>query len=175
MRRRALNVLPYISLCKMKRPLVGPFLADFIFMHKLYKPCPKDAVGEISHYLDHQFMRRRFFKIHQILPLFTPYWAQRGFLHNLVEISSVILEKKSFKERAVITIAHLSLWLRWAKNQNYIFFFNLSSFLNYRIQPNKRIVCLRKHEKGVRIKKSLRKVWKGCTQLFEISKVHFLF
>jgi len=25
-----------------------------------------------------QFMRRRFFKIHQILPLFAPYWAPIG-------------------------------------------------------------------------------------------------
>jgi len=38
----------YISLYKMKRPLV-------------YKPCPKDAVCQISEYLDCQFMRRRFF------------------------------------------------------------------------------------------------------------------
>jgi len=27
----------------MKGPLVGPFLGGFIFMYKLYKPCPKDA------------------------------------------------------------------------------------------------------------------------------------
>jgi len=35
----------------MKRPLVGPFLADFIFMRKVYKPCPKDAECQISEYL----------------------------------------------------------------------------------------------------------------------------
>jgi len=44
-------------------------------MRKLYKPCPKDTGCQISEYLDSQFMRRRFFKIHQILPLFAPYWA----------------------------------------------------------------------------------------------------
>jgi len=44
-------------------------------MHKLYKPWPKDAVCQISEYLDCQFMRRRFFKIHQILSLFATYWA----------------------------------------------------------------------------------------------------
>jgi len=42
-------------------------------MCKLYKPCPKDAVYQISEYLECQFMRRRFFKIHQILPIFAPY------------------------------------------------------------------------------------------------------
>jgi len=46
-------------------------------MHKIDKPCPKDAVCQISEYLDRQFMRR-FFKIHQILPLFAPYWAPIG-------------------------------------------------------------------------------------------------
>jgi len=39
-------------------------------MHKLYKPCPKNVVCQISEYLDCWHMRRRFFKIHQILPLF---------------------------------------------------------------------------------------------------------
>jgi len=33
----------------MKCPLVGPFLGGFFFMHKLYKPCPKNA----------EFMTRR--------------------------------------------------------------------------------------------------------------------
>jgi len=85
----------------------------FIFMCKLYKPCPKDAVCQISEYLDRQFMRRRFFNIQQILHFFGPVWApigasplilqtlipipQRSFLPNLAEISSVVLEKKSFK------------------------------------------------------------------------------
>jgi len=80
MRRRAFNAFPYITLCKMKHPLVGPFLGDFIFifMCKFYKPCPKDALYQISDYLDCQFMRRRFFKIHKILPLFTPYWVPIG-------------------------------------------------------------------------------------------------
>jgi len=45
-------------------------------MHRLYKPCPKDAVYQISEYLDNQFMRR-FFKIHKILPLFAPYGAPK--------------------------------------------------------------------------------------------------
>jgi len=47
-------------------------------MCKLYKPCPKDAVCQISEYLDCQFMRRRSSKIHQILPLSAPYWAPIG-------------------------------------------------------------------------------------------------
>jgi len=62
----------------MKCPLVGPFWADFIFMCKLYKPCPKDAVSQISDYLDFQVMRRTFCQIHQILPLFARYWAPIG-------------------------------------------------------------------------------------------------
>jgi len=82
-------------------------------MRKLYKPCLKDAVCQISEYLDCRFTRSRFFKIHQILPLFAPYWApigasplifanlipipQRYFFPNLVQISLVVLEKKSFK------------------------------------------------------------------------------
>jgi len=44
-------------------------------MRKGYKPCPKDAVYEISGYLKCQFMRSSSFKIHQILHLFSPYWA----------------------------------------------------------------------------------------------------
>jgi len=47
-------------------------------MRKLYKPCPKDAVCQISEYLGCQFTRRRFFKIYQILPIFAPYWAPIG-------------------------------------------------------------------------------------------------
>jgi len=31
MRRRAFDVLPYICLCKMKRPLDGPILGGFYF------------------------------------------------------------------------------------------------------------------------------------------------
>jgi len=42
-------------------------------MCKVYKPCSKDAVCQISEYLDCQFMRRTFSKIHQILPFFAPY------------------------------------------------------------------------------------------------------
>jgi len=49
----------------MKHLLVGPFLGGF---H--HKPCPKDAVCQI--------MRRTSSKIHQILPLFAPYWATIG-------------------------------------------------------------------------------------------------
>jgi len=91
---------------------VGPFSADFIFMRKIYKPCPKDAVCQISEYLDCQFIRT-FSKIHQILTFFAHYGAPIGasplifatripipqsyFLPNLVQISSVVLEKKSFK------------------------------------------------------------------------------
>jgi len=64
-----------ISLCKMKRPQVGPFLGGFFFMRKLYRPCPEDVVCHISEYLDCQFVRRTPSKIHQILPLFAPYWV----------------------------------------------------------------------------------------------------
>jgi len=46
-------------------------------MRKVYKPCPKDAVCQISEYLDCQFMRT-FSKIHQILPFFAPYGASIG-------------------------------------------------------------------------------------------------
>jgi len=47
-------------------------------MSKIYKACPKDATHQLSEYLDCQFMRRIFFKIHRILPLFVPYWAPIG-------------------------------------------------------------------------------------------------
>jgi len=72
----------------------------------------KDALYQIAEYLDCQLMRR-FFKIHQIVSLFAPYWAQIGvsplifvtsipipqtcFLPNLVQISSVVLESEHFK------------------------------------------------------------------------------
>jgi len=41
-------------------------------MRKLYKPCLKDDVCQISVYWDYQILRRRSSKIHQILPLFLP-------------------------------------------------------------------------------------------------------
>jgi len=57
----------------MKCPLVVPFWADLIFMPKVYKPCLQHAAYEIPLYLDY------------------------CYLSNLVEISSVVLQKKSFK------------------------------------------------------------------------------
>jgi len=50
-----------VTLCKMKRPLVGhPIIsADFIFTYKVYKPHLKDAAYEIHLHLDYWFMRRR--------------------------------------------------------------------------------------------------------------------
>jgi len=58
-----------IILCKMKRPLVGPFLADFIVMHKLNKPYPKDATYGISLYLEYWFTRRRALNVFPYLTL----------------------------------------------------------------------------------------------------------
>jgi len=49
----------HVRLCKMKRPLVGHFRADFICMRKVYKPCLQDAAKEIPLYLDYWFTRRR--------------------------------------------------------------------------------------------------------------------
>jgi len=67
-------------------------------MRKLYKPCPKDAVCQISEYSDCQFMRRRFFKVHQILPLFALYGAPIGasplIFANLNHHSPKILPNK---------------------------------------------------------------------------------
>jgi len=60
----------------MKRPLVGVFLADFVFMCKVYKPCPKDAVCQISECLDCQFMWR-YFIIHQKFTPFCPLWGPK--------------------------------------------------------------------------------------------------
>jgi len=71
--RKALNVLPYISLCKEAHPSRAIFCADFILTRTNYKPCPKDAVISKYMYLDRQFMRRRFSKIHQILHIFVLY------------------------------------------------------------------------------------------------------
>jgi len=76
-KKRDLNVFPYINICKMKCPLVGPFLGGIYFYAQLYKPCPKDAVSQISEYLECQFMRRWFYKIDQIWHLFAPYWATK--------------------------------------------------------------------------------------------------
>jgi len=65
---RSLNVFPYISLCKLlikiksakkwssMGKIVGHFLADFIFMSKINKPCPNNAVCQISVYLEYQFI-----------------------------------------------------------------------------------------------------------------------
>jgi len=47
-------------------------------MSEVYKPCPKDAVRQISEYLDCQFMRRTFSKIHQILHFVGLYGASIG-------------------------------------------------------------------------------------------------
>jgi len=67
-------------------------------MRKVYKQCPKNAACQISEYLDSEFMRRRSLKIHQILPLFAPYWApNRGQPHwfsNLNPHSPKILPTK---------------------------------------------------------------------------------
>jgi len=52
-RRRALYVLPYLSLCKTKCPLVGPILGGFYLYAQVYKPCLKDVAYEISLYLDY--------------------------------------------------------------------------------------------------------------------------
>jgi len=74
-RRRGLHLFPYIILCKMKRPLVRPFWADFIFMHKLYKPCPKDVVCQISEYLDCSSWEedlQTFIQFYFFLPLIGP-------------------------------------------------------------------------------------------------------
>jgi len=48
--------------------LLGHFWAEFIFIHKLYKPHPKDAVCQISEYLECWFMRRRFLKMESPFP-----------------------------------------------------------------------------------------------------------
>jgi len=96
-------------------------------MHKLYKPCPKDAVCQISQYLDCQFMRRRFLKIHQILPPFAPYWATNLNPHSpkILPTKFGINQFSGFGEEIVkwkvygrttndgrwlIPIAHFSIW-----------------------------------------------------------------
>jgi len=107
----------------------GHFWVDFIFMRKLYKPYLQDAAYEIR--LDNSFVRRRALNVLPYICLCKMQsWIpipQRCFIPNLVEISSVVLEKKSFKAKVyrqmdsrldMITIAHLSLWLRWAKKLN---------------------------------------------------------
>jgi len=115
-------------------PPSGAIFRQILFLHKLYKTCPKDAVCQISEYLDCQFMRR-FCKIHQIVHLFALYWATIGgsplIFAKLNPHSLMILPTKSgsnqfsgFGEEVVlrkglwtdgrdmITIAHLSLRLR---------------------------------------------------------------
>jgi len=103
-RSRALNEYPHISLCKIKRPLVEPFLYGFDFYEQIYKLCPKDAVGQISEDLEWQFMKRnllKFTKLYALLLLIGPqkrpaaWFSQtwipipyRCILANLVEISS---------------------------------------------------------------------------------------
>jgi len=54
---------PINAYVKLSAPYWGHFCAEFIFMRKLYKPCPNDAVYQISEYFKCQFTRR-FFKIH---------------------------------------------------------------------------------------------------------------
>jgi len=70
-------------------------------MHKLFKPCPKDAVCQISEYLECQFVGRRSFKFtkfYPFLPIFEP--KSNGYFQtSLTEIGLVVLEKKSFKEK----------------------------------------------------------------------------
>jgi len=71
MRRRAFNIFPYISLCEMKRPLVGLFLGGFYFYAQTMS---QGCCIYISGYLECQFMRRRFFYTPNFT-LFAPYWA----------------------------------------------------------------------------------------------------
>jgi len=73
-----LNVFPYISLCKMKHPLAGPFFGRFYFYEQTLQPYPKDAVCQISEYLDCQFMRRTFSKSYHILHFIASYGASTG-------------------------------------------------------------------------------------------------
>jgi len=72
-RRRVLHVFSYISLCKMKRPLVWPFLGGFYLYVQTLQIMSQGCC--MSKYLDSQFMRRRSFKVHQMLPPFSPYGA----------------------------------------------------------------------------------------------------
>jgi len=54
-----MSVLNVFPLCKIKRPLVGPFFGRFYFYAQFYKPCLKDAVYKLHLHLDYWFMRRR--------------------------------------------------------------------------------------------------------------------
>ena len=53
-------------------PWWGRFSTNFFFIRKLCRPCLEDHIYEIWSQSDCWFMRRRFFKIYPILPLFTP-------------------------------------------------------------------------------------------------------
>jgi len=60
LRVSVLNVFPYISLCTVKCPLVGPFFNRFILMCKLYKPCLKDAAYQFPLYLNCRHEKKSF-------------------------------------------------------------------------------------------------------------------
>ena len=131
-KRRKKNIINFMSLF-------------FLLLGKLEFPSSKDALCQVWLKLA-QWFWRRIFKSCQfifIISQLSPLWEGRGpsfeqtwipftreyFVPSLVEIGPVVLEKKmkmwkvyrqmGGDRRQVIRKAHLSIQLRWAKNENY--------------------------------------------------------
>jgi len=75
MRRRALNVFPYISLCKMKHPLVGPILGGFYFYMQRLQTMSKGCCMLDIRVFGMTVHEKKIFKIS---PNFTPFWTPVG-------------------------------------------------------------------------------------------------
>jgi len=113
-RRIALHVFPCISQCKMKRPLIGAFLGGNYFLCAKYtNHVPRmlyvkyQSIWTASSWRENLQIFTKFYTSLPLIgpqqvpaPWFSQTWIpipQIWFLPNLVQISSVVLEKKSFK------------------------------------------------------------------------------
>jgi len=70
--RRGLHVFPYLSLCKMKCPLVVPILGRFYFYAQTLQTMSQGCCISKIRVFEMPFMKRIFFKIHHLLPLIGP-------------------------------------------------------------------------------------------------------
>jgi len=79
MRRRALNVFPYIILCKMKRPLVGPILGGFYFYVRSLQTMSQGCCISNIRVFEMPVHEKKIFLNSPNFTPFCPYWAPIRF------------------------------------------------------------------------------------------------
>jgi len=123
-----------ISLGKKKRPLVGPFLEGFYFYAQTLQTMSQGCCMSKIRVLGSPVHEKKIFLKFTFLPFIGPQWVPAPWFSQLespfpkdasyqIWLKSVQwfwrrsrLNEKFTDRRDVITIAHLSLRLRWAKN-----------------------------------------------------------